>query len=465
MLMVSIHSRRGQEGVVHQGAARARRLPVARIGVPHGGAGGGRPPSTLLGSKTNMTSAVTSTGLEVPLARWLEGQSRSVLREMVSVVSRPGILSLAGGLPAPELFPVAEYAAALQKVLASDPRALQYGPPFEPLKECIVEIMRRRGVECRSEQVFITSGAQQGLDIVGRLLLDDGRQVAMEELTFTGIHQVAASREATVLTVGSSLASGLDVDALDALLVGGARPAFLYLMPDAHNPLGVSLSRAKRERLVELAERYDMLLVEDDPYGLLAYDGELEPPLRALDAQRVVYVGSFSKILAPGLRLGWMVAPPAILERASLVKESVDLETSSLTQRAVAAYFDDNDFDRHLERLRTTYRERRDAMLGALEEHLAGLGERLSREATWTRPSGGMFVWVVLPEEVDCPRLLERAVEEERLAFIPGHAFAAPSARRADPRLGRNCLRLSFSTSAPGRIEDGIRRLAALLEA
>jgi 2-aminoadipate transaminase len=404
-----------------------------------------------------MTTTLTSPTLEIPLARWLEGQSRSVLREMVSVVSRPGILSLAGGLPAAELFPVAGLAAAVQSVLARDPRALQYGSPYGPLEEQIVDLMRRRGVRCRPDQVLVTSGAQQGLDIAARMLLDSGRQVAMEELTYTGIHQVVAPREATVLTVPSDLDTGLDVDALETLLADGARPAFLYVMSDAHNPLGVSLPVEKRERLVELAHRYDMLLVEDDPYGLLGYDGELAPPLRALDAERVIYVGSFSKILAPGLRLGWMVAPPAILERAALVKESGDLETSSLIQRTVATYFEDQDFDRHLAGLRDAYRERRDAMLAALEKH----GPERGR---FSRPSGGMFVFLELPEGVDCVRLLERAVEEEQLAFIPGHAFAPAAARRARPGLGRNCMRLSFSSCSPSRIDDAIRRLAALVQ-
>lgn len=391
----------------------------------------------------------------------MRGRRRSRLREMVNIVSQPEILSLAGGLPAQEFFPAREYARALEHVLLSDPRALQYGPAFAPLKDHIVELMRERGVDCSASQILLTTGAQQGIRVLTTLLLDPGGEVLTEEITYTGLGQAVGPLRPRHLTVGTDLDSGMEVDEIPALLEDGARPAFIYAIPDAHNPLGVTMAPWKRERLVEVAREYRVPIIEDDPYGFLGYggegdgepDGEPEknpPPIRALDGEWVFYLGTFSKMIAPALRLGWMVLPADLVDRASIVKEASDLECSALTQRAVAAYLDAGHLPAHLERLRGAYRLRRDAMLGALERFFP-------KSAAWTRPRGGMFVWVELPPEVNCETLLDEALQKERVAFVPGSAFTVAEG------CASNCMRLSFSTCTPDDIEEGVQRLGKLL--
>jgi len=387
---------------------------------------------------------------EMVLADWTHSMSRSMLRQMIAITARPGILSFAGGLPDPALFPTADYAAALQQVLAADPKALQYGPPLEALKVHIVGLMAERGVAVTPEQIFLTTGAQQGLDILTRLFLNPGGEVLLEEIVYPGIQQTIAPYRPHILPIPTDLETGLDVDTIEQYLADGARPAFLYVIPDAHNPLGVSISPGKRQRLVELARAYGLPIIEDDPYGFLNYDAHLERPLRALDDEWVFYLGSFSKIMAPALRLGWMIAPEALIPKLTVIKEAGDLESSALTQRAVAAYLDAGHLPTHLERLRDEYGRRRDTMLQALYRHFPA-------EARWTVPAGGMFVWVELPEGMDTGKLLETAVTEAQVAFIPGAAFTLPG------RTAPNCMRLNFSNCTPDRIEEGIARLADVI--
>jgi 2-aminoadipate transaminase len=388
---------------------------------------------------------------------------RSLLRQMIAVVSRPDILSFAGGLPAPELFPTTALAEAATRVLAGDPNALQYRPPFGPLKAHIVALMARRGVTCREEQVFITTGAQQALDVLTRLLLNPGGQVMLEESVYPGIQQVVAPLQPDILTVPTDLDQGLEVDAVAEWLRDGARPAFLYTIPEAHNPLGVSMSGERRRQLVALAQEYGLPLIEDDPYAFLCYDGRPQPPLRALNDEMVFYVGSFSKILAPAIRLGWLVAPEALTAKITVVKEAADLESSAFIQRIVAQYLDSGELPGHVERLCQAYGERRDAMLESLDAYFPG-------SARWTRPQAGMFLWVELPECCPAMELLNAAIERERVAFIPGNAFAVARGRshpsRADHVNGAgHCLRLNFSNCSPERIRDGIRRLGQVVAA
>lgn len=388
---------------------------------------------------------------ELSLAGWTRTMQRSVLRQMLAVVARPGILSFAGGLPAPDLFPTVDYSRALAHVLATDRGALQYGPPFAPLKAHIVRLMAERGVDCSAEQVFLTTGAQQALDVLARLLLDDGGQVLLESIVYTGIRQVVAPYRPDVLPVSTDLETGIEVEEVIDYLEGGAKPAFLYVIPDAHNPLGVSISAAKRRRLAETAAAYNLPILEDDPYGFLSYDGQCLPPVRAHNDSHVFYVGSFSKIMAPALRLGWLIAPEALLPKLTVIKEAGDLESSALTQRAVAAYLDDGHLPEHLARLRAEYRGRRDTMLAAMERHFPP-------DVSWTTPRAGMFIWVTLPEHVDTGALLETAVEREGVAFIPGHAFAQPGTA------ARHTMRLNFSNCCLADIEEGIERLGRVLD-
>lgn len=389
---------------------------------------------------------------ESPLTDWARGVKRSALQEMLAIVRRPGLLSFALGLPAPELFPTAQYAEACARVLAEDPHALQYGPAFRPLKLHVVELMRRRGVACGEEQIFLTAGAQQGMNLLMRLLLRQGGRVILEELAYTGFQQVIAPYEPEILTVSTDAREGLDVEELAELLECGARPAAVYVVTDGHNPLGVSLSAEKRRRLVELAAAHRVPIIEDDAYGFLCYEDEPLPPLRALEAEWVFYLGSFSKILAPALRVGWVVVPESLMLALSIVKEASDIDTSTFSQRAVSSFIDAGHLHPHLATLRREYRARRDTMHRALQKHFPP-------EARWSVPTNGLFFWVDLPETIDAGLLVRTAVEEAGVAFIPGNAFSVN-----DPRRAANCLRLNFSNCDPARIEEGIALIAGVLE-
>jgi 2-aminoadipate transaminase len=384
------------------------------------------------------------------LARGARAMGSSGLREVMDLASRLGVLSFAVGLPAADLFPREALAEAAAHVLLTDPAALQYTLPLQRLKEEIVGIMALRGVRCRPEQIFLTSGAQQAMDLLAHLLLDPGGEVALEDTTYDGIRIAVGRFEPRILAVPSTSAAGIDVDAFAALLAGGARPAFLYLMPESHNPLGVSLSQESRRRLVELARHYRVPLLEDDTYGLLG-DGPVLPALRALDEDWIFYIGSFAKILAPALRVGWMVVPEALLPRLSMLKHASDVDTASVAHRVVAAFLAAGHLPGHLERLQREYRRRRDTMLSSLATEMPP-GVR------WSRPSGGLYVWVELPREVDATALLRAAVETEQVAFAPGEAFAA-----AETSNLRHCLRLSYGNCPPERIEEGIRRLGRVI--
>jgi 2-aminoadipate transaminase len=377
---------------------------------------------------------------------------RSALQDMLVEVSRPGILSFALGLPAAELFPTATYAKAIAQVLSTDQRALQYGPPFQPLKEHIVHLMTLRGVECRAEQVFLTTGAQQGISLLAQLLLKPAKQVMVEELTYTGFQQVIELYRPEILTVPTNIETGIDVDAVQRLLERGASPAFIYTVTDGHNPLAVSMSEVKRAHLVELAKQYRIPIIEDDPYGFLYYQDKPIPPLRALDDQWVLYVGSLSKTLAPALRVGWIIAPEALIANLSNVKEASDIDTSTLNQRAISSYIDTGHFKTHLPMLRGEYRLRRDAMLRALDQHFPSASR-------WHEPISGVFIWVELPKVVDTNKVLKIALETERIAFIPGQAFCVRNSCQAS-----HCMRLNFSNSSVESIEEGIPRLARVLK-
>lgn len=386
------------------------------------------------------------------LADWTLSVKRSALQDMLAKASRPGVLSLALGLPAPELFPSEDYILATAHVISHDPRALQYSPPFQPLKSQIVELMAQRGVECREEEIFLTAGAQQGLSLLTRLLLNQGGTIVTEELTYTGFQQAVQPLQPKVLTVPTDVETGMDVNAVEDLLAAGARPALIYAVTNGHNPVGVSMSADKRAHLSKLARHYRVPIIEDDPYGFLFYEGGTPPPpLRSYNERWVLHVGSFSKILAPALRVGWLVVPEELIPYLSIIKESSDIDTSTLNQRAISHYLAEGHLPAHLSKLRHEYGTRRDAMLRALEEHFP-------RGARWHKPSSGVFVWVKLPPGINAEQLLKVALETERVAFLPGCAFSVGG--RGD---AANCLRLNFSNSAPERIMDGITRLGRVL--
>ncbi len=390
---------------------------------------------------------------EVRLARSMAEIQLSGLREVMELATRPGILSLAVGLPAADLFPMAALAEAAAHLLATDPGCMQYSPPLKPLKAQIAELMAVRGVRVRPEQIFLTTGSQQAMDLLCRLLIDPGSQVILEETVYDGIQLAVKRQQVEILTVSTDPQTGIDVDQVESLLVRGARPCLIYVVTEGHNPLGVSMSVEKRHRLVDLARTYGVPILEDDAYGFLYYGEKPEPPLRALDDKWVFYLGSFSKILAPALRAGWAIVPEELAPRLSMLKHAADLDTPSFSFRTISAYLEAGGMPQHLDKIRAEYRRRRDAMLSALDEHLPA-------EVRWNVPSSGMFVWVELPREMDATVLLRTAVATEQVAFSPGSVFASKEGGHAS-----HCLRLSFASNPPQRIEEAIRRLGRVVKA
>ena len=387
------------------------------------------------------------------LAPRMQALRPPALRQVHELIARPGVLSFALGMPAVSLFPAEEFADAARQALLEDPSILQYGIRFAPLRGHVVDLMARAGVEVRPEQIFLTTGAQQGLRLLATLLLDDGAPVILERTVYEGIQNAVLPYRPEVLAVPTDADEGIDVEAVETLLRSGKRPAFLYIVTDGHNPLGCSLDLAKRERLVELARQYDVLILEDHVYGLLRFDetddGEMRvvPPLYAMAPERVIYLSSFSKILAPGLRIGWMVVSDELAPKLSLLKHGVDLDVSNFVQQATARYLDGGGMDDHLKLLRREYRARRDAMLSSMEEHFPD-------SMTWNRPEAGLYIWGELPGHLDAADLLRRAVDEENVAFCPGFAFDIDRQHTS-----RNTLRLCFANASLEQIEDGTARL------
>lgn len=384
------------------------------------------------------------------LARRAARMNPSVIRELLKLTERPGVISFAGGLPAPDTFPVEAMRAACDRVLATDGAgALQYAASegYGPLRDWVA---RSLPWPVDPAQVLITTGSQQGLDLVGKVLLDAGSRVLVETPTYLGALQAFAPMEPQVEGVRCTDA-GLDLDDL-AARAPGAR--FLYLLPNFQNPTGRSLDEARRVALSALARRTGLPLVEDNPYGELWFDAPPPLPLTARDPEGCLYLGSFSKVLAPSLRLGFLVAPPALLPKLLQAKQAADLHTPGFNQRLAHALVQDGLLATHLPRLRALYRERRDAMLAALAREMAGL------EVDWNRPEGGMFLWARLPAGLDAARLLPQAVERG-VAFVPGAAFHPDE---ADPQAART-LRLSYATATPAQIDRGIAALAQAIAA
>ncbi len=378
------------------------------------------------------------------------GQMRpSTIREILKLTAQPDVISFAGGLPAPELFPVAEVRAAADTVLTQyGSRALQYGPSegFMPLREWIAEELARRGLQATATEVMVTSGSQQVLDLVGKLFLDPGDVVLTENPTYLAAIQSFQTFEAKFVPVPTD-ADGLIPDALPAL-IRQHRPKFLYTIPNFQNPTGLTLSAPRRAAVARIAAEHGLTVVEDDPYGKLRYRGADIPAIKHWDeAGHVLYVSTFSKTIAPGLRLGWIAAPAEIMARLLILKQAADLHTSSFDQLVAHTYLTQNDPAAHLEKIRQAYGERYAVLDGALRAALpAGY--------SWTTPEGGMFLWVTGPENLDAMELLGRAIAQ-KVAFVPGRDFFPAGG-------GKNFLRLNYSNATPERIREGVRRLAAL---
>jgi 2-aminoadipate transaminase len=407
---------------------------------------------------------------EALFATRTRGMKSSAMREMMALTERTDVISLAGGLPDTSTFAPELYAKLMAKVAAeSTARALQYGPTegMAATVGCVVEVMAREGTMVDPADVIVTTGGQQVIDLVCKTLIDPGDVIVAEAPTYPGAVPTFSAYQADVEQIEID-GDGMPIDALertlDRLQADGRRPKFIYTIPNFQNPGGVTMSLARRRRLVEVARERELLVLEDNPYGLLRYEGEALPTLYSLDAQNanpstpggasdlVIYLGTFSKILSPGLRLGWAVAPQPVLEKLNLGKQGSDLCSSPVTQMFVAAYFGERDahggpgWIEYVERLRDLYRSRRDVMLKSLSEHF---GEG----ASWTHPQGGLFIWATLDQRIDTTDLLALARESEGVAFVPGRAAYV------DGSSGASSMRLNFAGSPERDIREGVRRI------
>lgn len=375
----------------------------------------------------------------------------SAIREILKLTDRPGIISMAGGLPSPLTFPIDAFESACQTVLQRDgAAALQYSTTegLPALRQAVADFLPW---QVDPEQVLIVSGSQQALDLIGKIFLDKGSRVLVERPTYLGALQAFAPMEPEPVGVASD-EEGMLVDDFAAQVGTGADKArFAYVLPNFQNPTGRTMSEARRQALVDKARELDIPLLEDNPYGDLRFEGESPLPLAARNPEGVFYMGSFSKVLAPGLRLGFVVAPKSVYAKLVQAKQAADLHSPSFNQRLVAEVMKDGFLQKHIPTIRTLYKNQRDAMLRALEQEMTGLN------VTWTRPVGGMFLWVQLPEGMDAEKLLPLAVERG-MAFVPGAPFFPD-------RPQRNCLRLSYVTVSPEQIAQGITALAAAIRA
>lgn len=372
----------------------------------------------------------------------------SALRELLKVAECPDIISFAGGLPSPLALPAAPLREAAARILRDDAIAgLQYGPSegFTPLRETIAAWHSRAGQRIAVEQVIITTGSQQGLDLVARVLVDPGSKVLVESPTYLGAVQALAQYEPRFAQVPID-AQGLLPSALDEAMLSDAR--LLYTQPNFQNPTGRSLSAQRRAELVRRVRGRGVMLIEDDPYGELSYGAPVPPSLLSMAPEQVVYLGSFSKVLAPGMRVGYLVAPEELAIKLVQAKQASDLHTAGLMQRLVHEVFTDGFRGRHVAGLRERYRRQCATMLASLARHMPD-------GVTWTRPTGGMFLWLTLPKGLDSARLFHDAIEAG-VAFVPGASFYPLAARH-------DTLRLSFTTASPEQIEDGVARLAEVV--
>src|ERR1700722_664578 len=378
----------------------------------------------------------------------------SAMRDLMALTERDDVISLAGGMPDTSTFPPDSYAALMRTVAGeSCARALQYGPTegLALVKECIASVMRAEGMVIDQDDVLVTTGGQQVIDLVCKTLLDPGDVVIAEAPTYPGAIPTFSAYQADVVQITMDR-DGMRVDeleaTLDALERDGRRPKFIYTVPNFHNPAGVTMSLARRRELVRIASERQLLVLEDNPYGMLRYEGEPLPTLYSLDDEFVIYTSTFSKILSPGVRLGWAVAPAPILEKMQVGKQGSDLCSSSISQYFVRAYFDSGPWGGYVGSLVEIYRRRRDVMLDALAEHFP-------REAEWTHPQGGLFIWATMPDYIDTTDLLARALQE-KVAFVPGRAAYL------DGR-GGSSMRLNCSGVPESAIREGVRRIGEVV--
>ena len=383
----------------------------------------------------------------------------SAIRELLKFTERKEVISFAGGMPAPEVFPYEEFKKACNTVLnEKGAECLQYGSTdgYLPLREMIARHSSRYGINVSADNVLPTTGSQQALDLIGRIFINEGDYILVEKPTYVGAIQAWTAYGANFVTIPID-DDGMVAENLESYLRAGIK--FIYVLPNFQNPTGVTLAYQRRLRLIELASKYGVPIIEDDPYGQLRYEGEHQPPVVVLDSQtrsqeshysgNVLYLSTFSKTLAPGIRLAWVIAAPEIIQKLIFAKQGADLHTSTFTQITAHEVAKGGFLNEHVKLIRKVYKERRDTMLDALEEHMP---EGIS----WTKPKGGLFLWVTMPEEMDAMDIFHDAVAKN-VAFVPGTNFFPDSD-------GKNTMRLNFSNAVPEKINEGISRLSLVVK-
>jgi len=389
-----------------------------------------------------------------------DNMGSSAIRELLKLTSQSDVISFAGGMPAPEVFPIEEFKEACDVVLSEmGDRALQYGTTegYQPLRELIASNAAKYGIQISADNVLITSGSQQALDLLGRIFINRGDRVLVESPTYLGAIQAWNAYGVKYVTIPSDK-DGMVTDMLESRLRTGIK--FIYVLPNFQNPTGVTLSRERRKTLVEMADAYGVPIVEDDPYGQLRFEGEHQTPVVVIDDEmrakevpiysgNVIYTSTFSKILAPGLRLAWVVAPPEVITKLVQAKQGCDLHTSTFNQYIAYELAKSPWMKTHIQLIRKVYTERRNTMIHALEVNMP-------ENVHWTHPKGGLFLWVTLPKSLDTSRIFNEAVAE-KVAFVPGVPFHPLGG-------GENTMRLNFSNSKPEMIDEGIKRLANVIK-
>ena len=389
---------------------------------------------------------------DLRFAARMDRASGSVVREILKLTQQKDIISFGGGMPSADSFPAEELRLAAEKAFLEDSNlTLQYGVSegYLPLRKYIVNWMQQKGMDITVDNVLILSGSQQGLDLMSKAFLNADDQVVVESPSYLSAFQIFNLYQAQFLMVPSDL-SGMEVDKLEAMLEEN-KPKLLYVIPTFQNPTGITMTLERRKKLLEIAAKHNVIIIEDDPYGWLRYEGEELPTLKALDKNdQVVYLGSFSKIVSPGLRVGFAIGDPAILGKMVIGKQTTDVHTNNLAQRMIHSFCTDSSLEGHIEKIGVMYKEKRDLMLSAMDKYFP-------TELTWTRPEGGLFIWATLPEGLNSKELLEKAIQA-KVAIIPGEPFFADGSVK-------NTFRLNFSNADKALIEVGIEKLGKTIKA
>ncbi|MCK5058608.1 MAG: PLP-dependent aminotransferase family protein [Candidatus Aminicenantes bacterium] len=386
-----------------------------------------------------------------------KGMKESELTELLKFSSKPGIISFAGGYPAPDLFPIKEVTEIINELMAKDGKnILQYGPTegFLPLREELLKFMKKQGADLSIDQLFIITSSQQGLDLVGKLFIGPGDIIMTGKPTYIGAIMAFNCYSARLRGVELE-DDGINTVKLEqeikSLIAGNQKPKFIYVIPDFQNPSGITISMEKRKELIRIAETYDLLIVEDSPYRQLRFEGDPEPPLISLNSEKVISLYTFSKILLPGFRLGWMAGPESLIRKAVIAKQACDICAPPFNQAITAEFMKRGLLDKQVEKIVPAYREKRDFMLTKLAEYMPEMDG-----LTWTRPKGGLFLWLTLPENMDAVEMFKEAVEN-KVAYVVGQAFD-PEGKK------RNTMRLNFSFAGLEQIDEGVKRLAQVIK-